>query len=82
MAHQVKPQRAKAKAEIDNLLVRCVQNKIDGFLNYADSKNELATTHAKLKWITPRIVEMVANQTYGKQGFYRETTFFFPVGPS
>ena len=31
---------------------------------------------AKPKWVTPSIVEMLANETYGKQGFYRETTFF------
>ena len=51
-------------------------------VNSDDIQSDLATARAKLKWDTPRVVVMLSNETYGKQGFYRETTFFFPVGPS
>ena len=52
-------------------------------VNSTDSQKDLAGALVKLKWFTPRITEMIANETRGnKGGFYRETTFFFPVGPS
>ena len=52
-------------------------------VNSTDRQNDLEGARIKLKWFTPRITEMLANETCGnKGGFYRETTFFFPVGPS
>ena len=52
-------------------------------VNSTDRQNDLEGARVKLKWFIPRITEMLANETCGnKDGFYRETTFFFPVGPS
>ena len=51
-------------------------------VNSTDRQNDLEGARVKLKWFTPRITEMLANETCGnKGGFYRKQ-HFFPVGPS
>ena len=51
-------------------------------VNSTDRQNDLEGARVKLKWFTPRITEMLANETCGnKGGFYRETTFFSLLAP-
>ena len=41
-------------------------------VNSTDRQNDLEGARIKLKWFTPRITEMLANETCGnKGGFYR-----------